>query len=124
MLVWEISPKFRLCEVVWAGYIGRGFTPNTHWWLPKQSRARGSEPRGAGCELSYLLCEAVQLAAEDVPLAARQQASAQYQPLQPGWIQDAGVFYHQLPKPQLPRTCLEMAVLTERKTQTQLFIHD
>lgn len=77
-----------------------------------------------GYELSYLLRGAVQPAAEDVPLAARQQASAQHQPLQPGWIQDSGVFYHQLSEPQLPYTWLKTAVLTGGKTQTQLFIHD
>lgn len=118
--IWEISPRFRLCEGVWAGYI-RTFAPTPHWWLSKQSWARGSKPLGMN---SYLLRGAVQPAAEDVPLAARQQASAQHQPLQPGWIQDSGVLYHQLSKLQLPYTWLKTAVLTGRKTQTQLFIHD
>lgn len=45
VLLWEISPRFRLCEGVWAGYIRR-FIPNPHWWLPKQSWARGSKPLG------------------------------------------------------------------------------
>lgn len=45
VLIWEISPRFRLCEGVWAGYI-RTFAPTPHWWLSKQSWARGSKPLG------------------------------------------------------------------------------